>query len=363
MQTQKRDLLRRAKIARILLLSSILTGCCFVSLGIAEQPTFHQVEIRYAQGFSIDYLDNAKLVTVFNPWQATDLSYQYLLVQRGTSPPKGYEDIPHIEIPVRSVVTLSTTHLAYLEQLDLLDTLVGYGTFDHVYSAEARTRIAAGQIREIGDGANVNVEVVMDLNPDLIMTYAIGSPYDAHFKLVEANLKVVINAEYLERTPLGRAEWIKFLAAFFNKEAEADAIFDRIAAAYEAMAAKTQDIDHKPTVFLNAPYEGNWWISGGKTYLVKLLADAGAHYLWADDPSSGSRILDFEAVYETAANAEYWLNPGQADSLTELLSIDERLAAFEAFQTGNVYNNNARVNQYGGNDYWESGLTRPDLVV
>jgi iron complex transport system substrate-binding protein len=350
---------------RRLCLGSVFFFLLFVSQGSAEKlsPT-KAISIKYAKGFTIEYKENYKIVTVLNPWQDADVTYQYLLVQRGTAPPAGYENVPRIDVPVRSVVTLSTTHLAYLNQLNLLDTLVGYSTFEHINTPEVLKRIADGQLKEIGGGPDLNLELVLALNPEVIMTYyTVGSPYDAHFKLLEANLKVVINAEYMETTPLGRIEWIKFLAAFFNKEQEAETIFNNIVSAYEKMAARTKNVAEKPTVLLNAPYDSNWWIPGGNNYLVEFLKDAGATYLWADDPSMGSHVLDFEAVYEKAADADYWLHPGQWKSLKDGLAIDERFAHFQAFQQGKVYNNNARVNEYGGNDYWESGLTRPDIVL
>jgi iron complex transport system substrate-binding protein len=180
---------------------------------------------------------------------------------------------------------------------------------------------------------------------------------------MEANLNVVIDGEYMEPTPLGRAEWVKFLAAFFNKERQAEELFQAAVSSYEEMAARVKQIPDKPTVFLNAPFDGTWWVPGGESYLAAFLRDAGARYLWADIPSQGSQTLDFEAVYELAADADFWLNPGQWNNLNDGLAVDERLSEFRAFQEGNVYNNNASVNKYGGNDYWESGLTRPDVVL
>ncbi len=354
-------LIKQVKILYII--GSIVLTFTPISKGTAKDLFPDKATIRYAKEFSIEYKENYKLVTVLNPWTRANIRYQYILVQRGTAPPMGYDGVLRIEVPVRSIITMSTTHLAYLNQLGLLDTLVGYNAFEHINTPGVLKRIAEGKVKEIGGGSNLNLELVMDINPDVIMTYAIGSPQDAHFKLLEANLNVVINAEWMEYTPLGRVEWIKFLAAFFNKEREAKTIFDTIATTYEQMVAKTKEITEKSTVFLNAPYNGEWWIPGGNTYLVKFLEDAGAAYLWADDPSIGSHVLDFEVVYEKAAEADYWLHPGTWNSLREGLAVDERFAQFRAFQQGNVYNNNARVNEHGGNDYWESGLTRPDIIL
>jgi len=361
----KKDLLTVNTYTPILCIIGVIL-LTFISFSkISAEDSFpDKATIGHAKGFTIEYKENYKIVTVLNPWDDADRTYRYILVQRGTRPPSGYDDVPRIDVPVQSVITLSTTHLAYLDQLKLLDTLMGYSTFAHINTPGVLKRIAEGKVKEIGGGPNLNLELVMALSPELIMTYyAAGSPYDAHFKLLGVNLNVVINAEYMERTPLERAEWIKFLAAFFNKEREAEAIFNATAKAYEEMADKAKDVAEKPTVFLNAPYNGNWWMSGGNNYVAKFLEDAGAVYLWADDPSPGSSVIEFEAVYEKAADADYWLHPGPWNSLREGIAVDERFAQFRAFQEGNVYNNNARVNKYGGNDYWESGLTRPDIVL
>lgn len=345
------------------LLYCLLLLLCGVSLTFAASKSAEKFTIDYAQGFTIDYYDGYKLITVLNPWKDAKTTYQYLLVQRDAAVPTDYETLPRIEIPVRSVITMSTTHLAYLSQLDLLDTLVGYNSFEHVNNPEVLQRIAEGKIREVGGGTGVNIERIMELAPDLIMTYSLGSPDDAYFKLREAHLNVTLNAEYMESTPLGRAEWIKFVAAFFNKEQQAQQIFESIADAYTKLVAMSKTLTERPTVFLNVPYQGAWWMPGGESYMARILRDAGATYLWGDNESQGSLMLDMEVVYARGAEAEFWMHPGQWDSLNDLRAQDERLTQFRAFQTGKVYNNNARVNAQGGNDYWESGLTRPDIIL
>lgn len=346
------------------------TLCAFLILSLitvlsafAEDSFPVQASIRYARGFTIDYYEHYKIVTVLNPWKKAEMTFQYVLVQRGTPAPAQCETTLCVEVPVQSFVTMSTSYLAQIERLGVLNSLVGHDNFNHVNSPAVLALIEAGKLVETGSGPTVNVELLMELNPELIMTHGCGSMYDAHPKLLEAGLPVVINAEYMESTPLARSEWIKFIAAFFNRERRAERLFDSMAEVYETMAARAGNVAEKPTVFVNVPFNGNWWIPGGKRYVAAFLQDAGAAYLWADNPSTASRILDFEAVYGRAAEADYWLNPGQWRSLNEGLAADERFAQFKAFQSGNVYNNNARVNAHGGNDYWESGLTRPDIVL
>jgi iron complex transport system substrate-binding protein len=196
------------------------------------------------------------------------------------------------------------------------------------------------------------------------MTYGVGNPeYDAHPKLLEAEVKVAMNSEYMETSPLGRAEWIKFIAMFFNREADADAIFGEMAQQYEALAAEAAGVTEKPTVFTGAPYGDTWYMPGGGSYVAKYLSDAGAEYLWADDESTGSIPLDFESVYERAADADYWLNTSSWMSIDDALAADARYGEFAALKNGMMYNNNARVNENGGNDYWESGVDNPHLVL
>jgi iron complex transport system substrate-binding protein len=217
----------------------------------------------------------------------------------------------------------------------------------------------------VGSGAGVNVELLLDLNPDLIMTHAVGvPPHDVHPKLLEAGLKVAVNAAYMDTTPLGRTEWMKFVAVFFNREAVAERLFRDIAAAYEHLASRTRQVRIKPTVFTHSTYQGTWFMPGGNSYQARFLKDAGATYLWADDTSTGSLRLDFEAVFERARQADFWLvNTSGWTRIQDVLAADERYANFAALQPGRVYNHNARVNAHGGNDYWETGTANPHLVL
>ena len=332
-------------------------------VGSADDLFPVKADLRYAQGFSIEYRDTYKIVTVLTPWKDSTTTFQYVLVQRGTEAPEGYDRGQIIEIPVRSLVTMATSYLPYVVKLGVLDTLVGHDNFDYISGAEVLERVAAGQIQEIGEGRNVNIERLLMLNPDLIMTHSVQNVSDSHPKLLEAGFSVAMNAAYMEQTPLGQAEWIKFIAAFFNKEQAAEAEFNRVADAYEGLAALVRDASPKPTVFVNAPYDGTWWIPGRKGYAAAFLRDAGAAYVWDDMDSSFSTPIDIEVVYARAAEADYWLNPGQWLRLRDGLAVDERFAQFKAFRQGNVFNSNARQNATGGDDYWESGLANPHIIL
>lgn len=324
-----------------------------------------KIDLRYAEGFEVEYHNNFKVVTVLNPWRGAGVAFRYVLVQRGTPVPQDVGDALVIQVPVNTVVSLSTTHMPYVDRLGLLDRLIGVGGSKYINTPSVVKRIQEGELPEVGRNVDVNKELLLDINPELVTTLGLGmSTKDNHPQLLEAGFKVVLISDFMETTPLGRAEWIKFVALFFNREATAEEVFDDVAARYEEMEVLVHAVEDRPTAFMGYEIRGTWHMPGGNGYLARYLADAGADYLWTDDDSTGKIPLDFEAVYEQAANADYWLNLSQFwTSFDDVLAADERYANFAAFQNGGVYNNNARLNENGGNDYNESGHANPDLIL
>ena len=327
----------------------------------------HKTALQYAESFAIEYFDSYKVVTVHTPWPGVQEAVQYVLVQCGTPAPDGYDGVQRITVPIRRLAALSTTQLPHLELLDALENLVAVSDIEMVNSPGVNQRFADGKIAEIGHGAGVNLELVLELETDVVMTVASAqSQYNAHPVLQQAGVAVAINAEYTEPSLLGRTEWLKFTAAFFNAEALAEKRFADIVVQYQQYAALVQDVptDQRPTVFGGSLWRDTWHVAGGKSYAAQLVAAAGGAYLWADDDSEGSLPLDFEAVYEKAHAADVWLTMrNEWHSLAEVQAADERYAAFAAFNSGQVYNANARLNAHGGNDYWESGLVEPHIVL
>ena len=321
-----------------------------------------KVTIEYSTAFDVEYHNNYKIVTVSKPWPGAKSGFTYLLVQRGTTAPQGIAADKVIEIPIRSIVTMSTSYLPCMEELGVLETLAGHESFAWVYSEAVRDRIASGEMKEVGSGPTVNIELLLEMEPDLIMTYGIGNEWDTHPKLEEAMLPYVVNAEWNEKTPLGRAEWIKYVSLFYNKEAEAAAYFTSVVEEYTALLQKASATE-KPSVFAGTPYQGTWWMSGGGSFAAQLFADSGAAYVWAGDDSTGSLMLDIETVFEKAGGADYWINTGYWNSLADAKAADERFTEFKAYKTGMMYNNNMRMSPGGGNDYFESAPVNPNRVL
>ncbi|MEM8642021.1 MAG: ABC transporter substrate-binding protein [Cyanobacteria bacterium P01_G01_bin.54] len=339
-----------------------------------EQDYFPaKVQLDQATGFTVEYHNHYKVVTVNQPWKnAVGVSlaeqhrhFQYVLVQCGTPRPNGFEDAQVIDVPIQSVVTLSTTHLPHLEQLDELEALVGVGEFKRVNTQAVRQKIDQGAIEEFNSGTILDLERLLVAEPDLVLAFATGDPEtDTYPRLMRAGIPVAIVAEYMEASPLARSEWLKFTALFFNQEAQAQEVFAEIADEYKTMQQLTAALTDRPTVFTGFSYDGTWYMPGGQSYMAQFLQDAGADYLWADTNQAGSLPLDFEVVYDRAATADFWVNVSQNwQTRQDAIAADPRYGEFQAWQQQQVFNNNARLNPSGGNDYWESGISHPHWIL
>jgi iron complex transport system substrate-binding protein len=336
---------------------------CLDSFDSAVDYFPDKVSVEQAAGFTVEYGNAYKVVTVTQPWAGAS-PVSYLLVQCGAPVPDEVTADAVIEVPVPTAVSMSTTYLPHFVELGLLDALIGTDEFDFVYSPAVRERIDAGEIAEVGGGSFVDVELLLSLEPDVVFTYGIGSAdYDAHPALIAAGIPTVLNGDYMETSPLGRAEWVKFTSLFFNAEAQANALFDEIETAYTDLAAQAGAEAERPSVLVNAMYGDTWYVSGGASYMAQLINDAGGDYLWADDDSTGGLALSFEAVLDRGEAADVWLNPNFWLSLADGLNEDERYAAFEAFDTRRVYNNIARVTPLGGNDALETAVLHPEQML
>jgi iron complex transport system substrate-binding protein len=329
--------------------------------------------LAYAHGFSIRKQDSMTVVEVRRPWQGASANFTYLLVPSLEAPSgaaagdarrgRGADTLV-VPVPLQRVVTLTTTNLRHFEELGVLDALVGLGGGRYVCNPKVRANLESGKIREVGGDMQADIEAMIGLKPDLVFTFVVGNSSDGSMaKLAEASIPTAIDGAYMEETPLGRAEWIKFTAAFFNKGKMADSLFAQIESSYVSLADLARKAKSRPTVFVNAPFGGVWWVPGGRSYVARFLTDAGADYLWAADTTRGSLNLDMEAVLAKAGAADYWFNPGDWRSLGEGRKRDPRNAYFKAFKEGHVYNNDRIRGAAGGNDAFETGPSRPDWML
>lgn len=322
-----------------------------------------QVKLKYARGFTITNLGNAKQVKVLYPFQGATSGYTYLLVKRGEAVPPHDKDTRIITIPLQTIVCTSTTHIPLLDYLNETDKLVGFPTTDYISSEKMRKRIDEGKVQELGIDKGLNLERMAMLKPDMVMGYTMSSDYGQFKKMEALGVPVVLNAEYLEKHPLGRAEWIKFMAAFFDKEQEADTVFNAIEKSYNDAKSLADNTLFNPAVLSGIVYGDAWFLPGGKNYAAKLFKDAGCNYLWEADSSHGFLELSFESVYSKAKEADLWIGVGTFKNLNEIQASDYRYSKFKPFRQKQVYTYNARVGAKGGSEFLELGYLRPDFIL
>jgi len=315
-------------------------------------------------GFSIQYKPGYRLLTVKSPWPGAVKAYSYVLSPRGSAKPAVTAADRYIATPARSVVSFSTTYIPAIESIGELGALKGIDSADYVYSPQVRKLIAEGKIVETTKNSMPDIERLIALKSDAIFTFGMGNEWDSHPKMEEAGLPVVILGEWNEADPLARAEWAIFIAAFFDKEGQAFEKFNGAIAEYDRLKNLAKNAKDKPAVLVNGPFSGSWSVSGGSSYMARMLADAGARYLWADVKGTGGINLSVEAVFERALGAKIWLNPSfAAATLGEVRAMDPRFAAIPALAKGEVWNNNLRVSPKGGSDYYESAVMQPQVVL
>lgn len=321
--------------------------------------------VEYAQGFTLEKQGDITLLTVSNPWQgAKNVVYRYALCPKGKEVPAEYSQYTTVFTPVERVICLSTTHVAMLSALGKTSSIKALSGAAFVSDSTVHKAIDTGQVIDIGYDRGLNYEKIISLKPDVIFAYGVGEEVTGSMaRLTSLGQKVIFNAEYLERTALGKAEWIKFMAAFYNCEEQAVQKFGIIRDEYESLRNLVKSNDRSPKILCGLPWQGIWYIPGGETWMAAMIADAGGQYLWKDNPSRESIPVNIETIVNQGGTADLWINTGAARTLAEIRSVDERLSLIKPFQAGAVYNNYARASAGGGNDFFESGVVNPHIIL
>ncbi|MCB0401789.1 MAG: ABC transporter substrate-binding protein [Flavobacteriales bacterium] len=326
-----------------------------------EQPAL-QVPVAYAEGFTIADHGSFKLIRLSDAWKGEKTNYQYVLYK--DQAPTGYDDAIKIRVPVTSIACMSLTHIALIEALGKENTIVAASGCNYSNSGKIKALVQSGKITEVGSENALNYELLAQSKPDVVMMFGINEASLKYVnKLKTMGMTTIMNAEYMEPHPLGKAEWIKFVAAFFDESEKADSIFSVVEKEYLSLVELTQNINNKPLVFVGMPWNGNWYVAGGKSFQAQLFQDAGARYLWDDNEERSSVVKSMELVYDKAYDAEFWLNQNSYGSIEAVVGYDEKFKHFRSVKTGRLYNNNKRMNEFEGNDYWESGTINPHLIL
>ncbi|WP_460219568.1 ABC transporter substrate-binding protein [Psychroserpens sp. MEBiC05023] len=322
--------------------------------------------LKHAEGFSINSSGNHKILTVKNPWPKSEQKFKYVLISQKEAAKTSFSKDQYdgiIITPIQKIVVTSTTHIPALELLGVEQTLVGFPGTSYISSKKTRARIDNGTIRELGKNESINTEALLDIHPDIVVAFGVDGTNKSMETIKKAGIPVIYNGDWVEKTPLGKAEWIKFFGVLYGKEKEADSIFNQIEADYLEAKLIAQKALTQPTVLSGAMYKDVWYLPNGTSPEAQLLKDANTNYLWSDTKTTGSLSLSFEAVFEKAKDAQLWLSPSYYTSYTDLKTANSHYAEFDAFQHKNMYTFSNTIGETGGMTYYEIGAARPDLVL
>ena len=317
---------------------------------------------EYATGFKILGAKNAQstLIQVSNPWQgAKNVTMSYFISRNGELPPTGFTG-PTIPAGAQRIVCMSSSYIAMLDAVGQVDRIVAVSGINYI----ANPYILAHRDSIKDMGPEINYELLLGLKPDVVLLYGIGDAQTAVTdKLKELAIPYMYVGEYLEESPLGKAEWLVALSELTDSRDKGIDVFREIPKRYQALKDLTASVEQRPTVMFNTPWNDSWVMPSTQSYMVQLVTDAGADYIYKENTSNSSAPIGLETAYGLIQKADYWINVGTASTLDELKNMNPKFADAKSVRDKTVYNNNLRITATGGNDYWESAVVRPNVVL
>ena len=320
-------------------------------------------EVDFATGFEIFRGEEITKVKIKKPAKEGSIIAEYFLVTDS----KLKNQFPNaqniIEVPLDRAAVFSGTQLSSLIKTNLLDKIVGVSEASFITDTSVRKLIAQGRITELASNGNFYLETVLKVNPEVIF----HSPYKANenHPLAKTKITMIPFMDFRETSPLGRAEWMKLTAAFFGKQQMVDSIFEIIADEYQTYTELAKTSKYRPTVLSDKFFNDQWYVPGGNSYVARLFEDAGAAYLWADDEGVASFPLDYEAVFEKAAHADFWRIVGSFndEASYDFLEAQNGLYThFDAFKNKKIIWCDAQASSYFENSPLEPHLVLADLI-
>ncbi len=361
------QMLHNKHIIIICFLLLIVTSCKEdKGLSRTLPPLQEQNTNLYAEGFAIDHSELFDVLHIKNPWPKADKHYKFAMIPKENAPKvtlnkNEFDGI--LTTPIQTIVVTSTTHIPALELLGVEQTLIGFPGTDYVSSEKTRARIDNNSIRELGKNEGINTEVLLELRPDVVVAFGVDGTNKSMETIEKAGITVIYNGDWVEKSPLAKAEWIKFFGALYNKDDKAKSIFKQIETDYLEAKSIASNATSQPTVLCGAMHKDVWYLPSGTSPEAQFLKDANVNYLWSDTKDAGSLALSFEAVYEKAQDAQLWLSPSYYISYEALEASNAHYTAFDAFQNRSVFTFSNTTGKTGGVLYYELGISRPDLVL
>lgn len=350
------------KLSLVAIVITLMASCA--SQDKSEKVFSEDVYVpQYASGFSILGSDSKKstIITVKNPWQGADSVVTELYIERNDEGVPANFTGQVLKDSAKRIVAMSSTHVAMLDALGAVNRVVGVSGIDFISNETIKRN--KNKIGDVGYDAQVNYEVLVSLSPDLVLLYGVNGASVMEAKLKELHIPYMYVGDYLEESPLGKAEWMVALAEVIGKRDIGIETFEKIPQRYEAIKSRVSQTTDKPTVMINTPYSDSWFMPSTKSYIVQLINDAGGAYVYNKNTGTSSLPIDLEQAYSLTYSADKWINVGVMTSLSEIKNTYPKFADTKPIKTGEVYNSSKRTSSNGANDYWESGIVNPDLVL
>ncbi len=351
----------------IIVIANSATMSCVNNAPLSNNDTTSKVGVNYAEFFSINKNDgDIKELLIKNIWNGKANEDKYLLVPRDcTQILSGH--INAIPYPVKSVVCMSSSHVAYLSVLDEIECIKGISGTRFIYNEKVKELIEKGAIVDVGSETAPNYERIMAMKPDVVITYAISASDNSHIDILKKlGVRVLTIGDYLENSPIGKMEYLKLFGALTDKAGPADSLFASKCKEYNnikgQLSEKMKGASPSP-VLVNMPYKGAWYIPGEMSYISQLVRDAGGTILGSKSGEYASSQYGFEYIYSLALQSKIWLHPNALNTLSELERENAMFKNIPSFKSGEVYNNNYRSTPECGSDFWETGVVEPHIIL
>lgn len=351
-------------LTRILLILTLAATACHQKGNVTLQDfTLELYKPQYASGFEIIGAEGreSSILRIHNPWQgAEDITTNLFIARNGEPTPAGFEG-QVIDGDIERVICMSSSHVAMFDAIEEVERVVGVSG---KYFISNEYVCANDSVLDVGYDSEANYELIVALDPDIVLLYGITGASSIENKLRELQIPYAYIGEYLEEAPLGKTEWMVAIGEIVGQRAKAEQVFQQIPVRYtllkEAAAAATSA---KPKVMINTPYADSWVMASTSSYVARLIADAGGDYIYRKNTSNSSMPIDLEEAAQLSANADVWINVGSLTSLSDMRRQFPKFADTPCVVKGEVYNCDKRSEPGRGNDYWESGIVNPDIVL
>ena len=313
--------------------------------------------VSYAQNFKIYSIESGFRLIIKDGFGSDK---EFYIFNDTVAIPDEFSDKQIIRTPVRSAITFSSTQWSVFQKLGEINRVKGVLESNYTKNEEILRLVAEGKITDVGMSTNVNAEKLINLQPDLILyTPYPGIDYSHLGQLSGATM--LSFPDYLESHPLGRAEWMKVVGLLCGKEDVTNKWFDDVVRRYETLSERCSSVEEKPTIFSDLPFENQWYVPGGNSYIAKIFADAGGDYIWKDNESTGSLHIDAESVILKAQQADFWRVINSYDTpftYERLKNENELYPLFKAFEEKQLLV--CDVRECG---YFEKSQYEPDMLL